>query len=333
MSRPTRVEPFFSSALRADLDAYLKLRRALGFALRTQVYSLVKLDRVVGRLMKRRSALTREVVEEFLRGQVGLLPLTRRRQLSDVRQFCLYLRQREPTSFVPDRDMEPGRGAPRAPHIYTPEQIRALLGGALALNFKPRGALRPQTYHCLFALLYATGLRISEALALDLADADFRQDLLRVRRTKFHKSRLVPLAPSAVAGLRRYLDLRVRHGFPTRADAPIFVTEQGRRIPYTSARGIFHRIMRAIGLRGPPGTRGPRIHDIRHTHAIDRLLGWYREGKDVQALLPVLSTYLGHAHVTDTQVYLHTTEEILTLAGERLHRRFPFDSQASGEPQ
>jgi site-specific recombinase XerD len=326
------VDPLFASVLRDDLAAYVTFRRALGFDLRSQVYTLVKFDRVVGRTMAKRGPVMREIVEAFLRGQAGLAPLTRKRQLSDVRLFCLYLRHTELESFVPDRDMEPGRGAPRAPHIYSPDEIRTLLAGALALRFRPRGALRPRTYHCLLALLYATGMRISEALALDLGDLDLRQDLLRIRRTKFHKSRLVPLAASTVVGLKHYLVLRAEHGSATSADASLLVGERGQRIPYRTALGVFIRIARKAGLRGPPGNSGPRLHDIRHTYAIDRLLGWYREGKDVQALLPVLSTYLGHARVTDTQVYLHTTEEILTLAGERFHRRFPFHHQSPGEP-
>lgn len=320
----------FKSALRADLAGYVRFRRSLGFDLKDHIYTLGKFDRLLAREMSPLGPITRTLVESFLRSLNGLSPLTRKRQLSILRQFCLHMRQSDPATFIPGRDLEPGRAAPRAPHLYSDEEIRRLLRGALDFHVRPRCSLRPQTYHCLFALLYAAGLRISEALAFDLGDLDLRRELLHVRRTKFYKSRLVPLAASTVEGLKRYLVLRAEKGHSTAPGEPLFVNDWGRRIPYDTAQGTFRRITRKCGLRGPAGTRGPRLHDLRHSFAVHRLLGWYREGKNVQALLPVLATYLGHAHVSGTQVYLHTTEELLAVASDRYRQHFNLDPKPEG---
>jgi len=327
LRRHAEVKVQFKSVLRADLAGYVRLKRSLGFDLRDQIYTLGKFDRLLTREMSTAGPITRAIVESFLRSLNGLSPLTRKRQLSIIRQFCLHLRQGEPVTFIPGRDLEPGRAAPRAPHIYSAEEIQRLLRGALDFHVRPRGSLRPKTYHCLFALLYAAGLRISEALAFNLDDLDVRQQLLHVRKTKFYKARLVPLAASTVAGLKRYLVLRAEKGHSTAPSAPFFVNDWGQRIPYDTAQPTFRRISRKCGLRGPAGTRGPRLHDLRHSFAVHRLLAWYREGKNVQALLPALATYLGHAHISGTQVYLHATEELLAVASDRYRQHFDLDHQ------
>jgi len=320
----------FTSVYRDRLNAYVDLRRSLGFHLGSQVYILGKFDRVIQREMSAAGPITRAVVEAFLGSLGGLLPITRHRQLSIVRQFLLHLSQFEPETFIPDHGMEPARGFPRAPHIYSEREIQALLTAALAYSVRPRGALRPLTYHTLIAFLYATGMRISETLDLRLGDVDFRQGVIKIRKAKFDKSRLVPVLPSTCEGLKRYLVARAERGHPTTADAALFVNESMRPVCYPTASATFNKIARRAGLRGSQGTRGPRIHDLRHSFAVRRLLLWYRQGKKVQALLHVLATYMGHSHVSALDVYLTATSELLAEAGARFERHFPLDVEAHG---
>jgi integrase len=200
---------------------------------------------------------------------------------------------------------------------YAPEEVARLLRAAAGLA--PEGGLRPILYTTLFGLLAATGLRISEALALRLED--LTADGLLVRETKFRKSRLVPLDESTQRALGRYLAARRRH----RVAGPyLFAAASGGHLPYDTASAIFRRLARAAGLRGAPGTGGPCLHDLRHTFAVRSLEGCAgADGAAVARHMVALSTYLGHAHVTDTQWYLHATPALMAQiagAGEALFR-------------
>jgi integrase len=181
--------------------------------------------------------------------------------------------------------------------------------------------LRGLTFTTLFGLLIVTGLRISEALALDDTDVQRRDAQLRIRRTKFGKSRLVPLHALTIAALTAYADRRDRV-LPRRTTPAFFVSEQGGRLTVCVADYTFARLSGQIGLRPPVhGHRlghGPRLHDLRHRFAIQTLVGWYRAGLDVDPLLPLLATYLGHVHVHETYWYLEAVPELLALATERL---------------
>jgi integrase/recombinase XerD len=172
----------------------------------------------------------------------------------------------------------------------------------------------------LIGLLAVSGLRISEAVALDEADVRLTHGVLSIRRTKFGKSRLVPLHPSTTRALRRYLRVRdrIRTGQPSNA---FFVDERGHRLRRGMVQWTFRKISRQTGLRGPTDARGPRLHDFRHSLAVKTLLGWYRRGVDVEHRLPTLSTYLGHGHITDTYWYLGAVPELLRLASNRLEAR------------
>lgn len=319
----------YASVLAERLTDYVALRRSLGFEFRTQVIVLRQFDRVVQREMPGPGPVMQGVVEAFLRSLAGLQPSTRRLRLSIVRQFLLFLRQVEPETFIPGRFLEPARASPRTPHIYTEGEIQALLREARRFPVRyPRQ--RWLLYPTLVAFLYATGLRISEALALTLEDIDWRQAVVRIRKTKFHKARLVPLAPSSCAAIKHYLTARADQGHPTVPTAPLFVNAKGGRLPYGTALHAFHQIARLAGVRGAPGTPGPRLHDLRHSAAVRRLYLWYREGKDVQALLPVLVTYLGHSAVRCTEIYLTATAELLDEASARFEQHFPLDSESDG---
>lgn len=315
----TVTEVTFISVLADQLAAFVKLRRSLGFELRSQAYVLGRFDKVMATKMRRRGPVTRRHVEAYLRALDGLQPLTRRHWLCHVRLFLLYLKQFEPNTFIPDRSFAPAQASPRAPHIYPEGEIRALLQEAAHFPYRYR-CRRWLQYQMLFGLLYVTGMRISEALALTLDDFDRRDGILRIRRTKFHKSRLIPLMSSTQERLRQYLERRAERGYSTGPHSPLFVGDKGNRMRYSVARHAFHEITRRAGIR-VAGRPAPRIHDLRHTATVHRLYLWYRERKDVQALLPALVTYLGHSQISSTDLYLTMTSELLDEAGKRSERR------------
>jgi integrase len=204
----------------------------------------------------------------------------------------------------------------RAPHIYSEREVADLLGAASQLG--PVDGLRSHTYVTLFGLLASTGLRISEALRLTREDVDFAAALLTISRTKFHKSRLIPLHPTTTATLREYADRRDNYHPLVRLSA-FFLTERGTALKDCRVRMTFSTLRRSLGwagLSGPPR----RIHDLRHTFAVRRLLRWYEEGADVDHEIAALSTYMGHVKVTDTYWYLTAVPELLAVAGARYER-------------
>jgi integrase len=186
----------------------------------------------------------------------------------------------------------------------------------------PPGSVRPLVISTLIGFLYATGVRVGEALNLALGDVNLKGRVIEVRKGKFGKSRYVPLSDSTANRLAAYLRRRKEAGFPTTSDVPVFLNVTGRKHQHPGFTTVFLELLRGLGLRGPKGQRGPRIHDLRHTFAVERLLSWYREGCNLGAKLPLLSTYLGHSTVTGTQVYLHATAQLLQSAGERFHENF-----------
>jgi integrase/recombinase XerD len=315
----------FASPLAHHIRAYIALRRSFGFELRSQAHILQKFDRVLQQEMSNSGPVTPTIIESFLRSLDKLQPLTRRHQLSTVRQFLRYVRQFEPQTYIPGRLYEPASSTPQVPHIYTEEEIRALLRQALLCSRRPTQS-SGLTYHTLIAFLYATGLRISEALALQLGDIEWQRKVVHIRKTKFHKARLVPMSSSTCHHLKRFLVHRAGQGHATAAEAPLFVNAKGARLAYSTVVHSFIKIATRAGVRRVNDGNPPRIHDLRHTAAVRRLCLWYQEGKNVQALLPVLSTYLGHSSVSSTQVYLTATAELLAEASKRFEQHFSFES-------
>jgi integrase len=209
------------------------------------------------------------------------------------------------------------------PYLYSKEDIQRLLSAALEMPCRyTHCKLRSWTYYCLFGLLSASGLRLGEARNLKLSDIDFDAAVLTIRGTKFGKSRLVPMHASTSTVLQDYLKRRRQHCAAQAASHYLFTSQMGNRLDVGDIHRTFYALSRQIGLRGATDSHGPRLHDMRHVFATNTLVRWYEAEQDPERLLPILSTYLGHVHVADTQWYLSGSPELMKEAMRRLERRW-----------
>ncbi len=298
--------------LRRSAEEYLALRRALGFKLYHQTWFLP--DFVAFLVAHGSSVITTELAVRWAQQPPDATPGWWAMRLSAVRCFAKHHRAFDPRTEVPPPDLIPCRAPRLPPHLYTDGEIAALMREARAL----RPALKAATYATLLGLLAATGMRVGEALALDDGDVDWHRSLLTIRHAKFQKSRLVPVHDSTLAALRAYLTLR-DHLLPRRRGPSFFASGVGTRVFHQNFNRAFLRLIRRAGIHAGRGRR-PRLHDLRHTFAVNTLRDWYRSGLDIERRLPWLSTYLGHVNPTTTYWYLTATTELLALAGKRLER-------------
>jgi integrase len=298
-----------------QLDRYLSVRRSLGYDLRSEERRLRRFARFADQ-----EGAPHIDTALFLRWDASLpnaTPSTRSARLSAVRLFAQWLSGIDPAHEVPPRGLLPGRSGRPRPHIYSDAEIASIIAAAKTLP--SIYGLRGLTCSTLFGLIAVTGLRISEALALDHDDLDVDNGVLRVRRGKLGKERLLPLDPTVVAQLVVYAAERDRL-LGCAADA-FFVTGKGTRLTDCSARYNFARASQQIGLRVDQQYcrhgRGPRIHDLRHTFAVRTMINWYRAGKDPAREMIRLTTYLGHTDPDNTFWYLEAVPELLDLAMAR----------------
>jgi integrase len=304
-------------SLRKAVEDYLTMRRSLGFKLRDMGYNLRHFVSFMEQ--QRASIITTELVLRWAQQPQDVQPALWAARLSFVRSFARYWSATDPRTEIPPAGLLPYRTKRATPYIYSNDEVQQLLKAAR--NLPPSTGLRPWTYYSLFGLMAVTGMRISEVIRLDHADVNLEQALLTVRLTKFSKSRLIPLHPSTVKKLKRYLYRRDELN-PRPLTARFFLSNQGTPLTDCMVRWTFVKLSRQIGLRKVGGSSGPRLHDLRHRFAVTTLLHWYRTGVDVEQRLPVLSTFLGHAHVTDTYWYLSAIPELLALTKDRLEKRW-----------
>jgi integrase/recombinase XerD len=304
------------STIRMGIREYLALRRGLGFKLHQEG---IWLEQFASFLEQHRSSrVTTKLALEWATLPHKTQPAYRTHRLSVVRGFARYRAARDPRTEVPSLGLLAHRYRRKPPYIFTDDEIARLLGAAEQLPSKT--GLRSRTYVALLGLLVVTGMRISEAVGLDRHDVDLAAGVLTVRKTKFGKTRLVPVHASTRRALEQYAVSRDRIQ-STPATMGFFVGEHGGRLTVNVVEITFVKLSRQVGLRSPSDRRGPRLHDLRHRLAVRVLLGWYRAGVDVQQRLPQLSTYLGHAHVTDTYWYLSAVPELMRTVAARLEPR------------
>ena len=297
-------------ALAGHLDDYLTLRRALGCKLARAERDLRQfLDYLGGR---QQGTLTVEAAADWVR---------RSRHGSDapalgmeaVRGFAAFLHAHDPAHEIPPAGLFPRRRLRAVPYLYSPADVAALQAAAGRL----RGPLRADTYTVLIALLTVTGLRIGEALALDDDDIDTVEGMLLVRQDKAQSFRLVPLHPTALAELAGYRHRRDQ-AFPGRAATAVLASCTGDRLTYNAVHKTFTGLVSAAGLGPRTGRCRPVIHGLRHSYAVNMLAGWYRDGADVPARLPRLSTVMGHSGPASTYWYVSASPELMALAAQRL---------------
>lgn len=302
------------SELRQALGEYLAIRRSLGFELRLAASLLYRFVSFME--AEHAPYITTELALRWAKQPADALPSTWAWRLAMVRRFALWYSATDPRTQVPPDGLLPHRYRRKPPYIYADDEIECLVQAAWKLP-SSRG-LRAHTYATLFGLLAVTGMRINEALKLDLEDVDLMEGILAIRRTKFGKSRLVPVHASSRDALKAYAATRDRI-LPDLSTLAFFVSEQRTRITEWAARYTFAKLSQQIGLReaAKGHGRGPRLHDMRHRFAARTLIDWYRAGIDVEREIPKLATYLGHVHVNDTYWYLEAVPELLQLATER----------------
>jgi integrase len=315
--------------LRKAVDDYLELRRGLGFKL---VRHETRVRQFIAFLERRKSTrITTQLALQFATENHQLHPKTQASRLSAVRGFARYQGGYDPRTEIPPLGLLPAKSWPARPYLYSEAEILRLLEAAKnypSWNRFPGpwwSRFQAQTFYCIFGLLAVTGMRIGEVLHLQPADIDWTEGVLTIHNAKFGKSRLVPLHSSTVQALATFVKHRDRFFRRLRPQPELshfFVTSRGTRLQVTHLDRVFLFLSRQIGLRAPNARCGPRLHDFRHRFAIETLLRWYRDGEKVDRLLPVLSTYLGHTHVTGTYWYLRCTPELMAAAGERLERRW-----------
>ena len=302
------------SALSLQLDKYLKLRRQLGYKLRVQGSLLRNFVRFAEE--EGASFITTRLALRWA-AQPNLQPVSRGNRLGMLRRFAAYLSAFDERTEVPAQKLLPRKLRRRPPYLYREEEVLELISAAQQIA--PDDELKGTTHGTLLGLLAVTGMRVSEGLALDREDVDLKRGLLIIRQGKGNKSRLVPLHASTTQALQHYASLRNKI-CPQPLTSSFFVSEKGTRLLHGTVFRWFTLVACQIGLRKPGDRRGPRIHDLRHYFAIRTMLNWYRSNADVEAHLPELTTYLGHAHVRDTYWYLSATPELLMLATLRLER-------------
>ena len=310
------------SAIRDSLVQYVAVRRALG----TKFYEpALALDHFVD-FFEREGAefITTDLALRWAMEPRHAQRATWGRRLSQVRGFAIWLSAIDTRNEVPPKRLLDARRRRNSPHIYTDQEIDLLMAQAARLH--SRTGMRALTYSTLIGLLVATGLRPSEAIGLDKSDVDLVNGILSIRESKFGKSRFVPVEESTRAALERYAQCRDRL-CPLRLSEAFLIGERGMRLNGCSARGMFARMSRAIGLREPTehgrNGHGPRLQDFRHSFATGRLVEWYRAGLDVTRELPKLATYLGHVDVGLTYWYIEAVPELLLLAASYLGKDRP----------
>jgi len=313
-----RQFPPFGSVLGDLMRDHIALMRTKGFRYETQAYWFLRFDR----FLQHHPELANEPISIMLQRWAAARSTLHHAAECErlARALAKAMRHRDPSIGLRRPDPRPQQQVARQwrqPYIYSPEEIRLLLDTARAYP-SPRAPLRPLSLYTMLVLAYCAGLRRSEIARLELGDVDLQANTITIRETKFFKSRILPLTVSAMAALREYLEARHQAKAPQHPTAGLFWHDQ-ECARYTSpciARTLVD-VLRRAGLKPPQGKTGPRIHDLRHSMVVNRILEWYRAGINPQERLPFLATYLGHRDIHSTLVYITVTQDLLQQANER----------------
>lgn len=294
---------------------YVAYKQSMGMRFHTEARTLRSFCRAMGDIAVAEIAASR--VEAYL---AGAGPVTRfwHRKHEVLRGFYRFAMARGYAASSPLPKIVP-KPPHFVPHIFSHDELQRLLD-ATACCEGPRCKLQPYTCRMLILLLYGTGIRISEALSLRLTNVDLTAGVLTIRESKFYKTRLVPMSPALTGTVGEYVARRAKE-HATQLDGALFLTRAGSPVARHTVENVFSRLRVHAGVLRQDGSRyQPRLHDLRHAFAVHRLVSWYRQGADVQRLLPQLATYLGHVHIAGTQRYLTLIPELLHEASQRFER-------------
>jgi site-specific recombinase XerD len=308
----------FHSCLALPIESFIRLRQLSGTDYQSQARLLWYFDRFLSEEECEEPQLTRSITDRYLETLSHLAPRVRYNRFCVVRQLCRYLSRTDPLTYVPEPIRVITPQAAHRPYIYSKTEIGSLLAAASLLQ--PSDSLRPHTYKTLLGLLYSTGIRIGEVLALNLEDFHGVEQRLFIAEGKFRKARWVPLCASTCQALQSYLDRRIRIK-PHSPDSPLLLNLRSQRLHHCTVNQTFRRLLNQCKIPHSKSAT-PRIHDLRHTFAVHRLLAWYTDGKDVNARLPWLATYMGHVDIYSTQLYLQATPELTELVARRFHEYY-----------
>lgn len=313
-----REYPLFGSALGDFMRNHVTLMRARGYRYEAQARWLWRFDR----FLQAHPELAEEPISVMLQHWAAARPTAYHTLECErvARALAKAQHHLDPGTNLRRPDPRPGQQVAlqsRRPYIYSPQEVRRLLDVARTYP-SPRAPLRPISLYTMLVLAYCAGLRLGELARLNLGDVDLQAGTITIRETKFFKSRILPLARSALSALREYLEARRKARAPQIPDSGLFWHDQGnaRYTPHSIAWSLVD-VLRRAGIKPPKGKTGARIHDLRHSFVVNRILEWYRSGINPQDKLPFLATYLGHRDIHSTLVYITVTQELLQLANER----------------
>jgi len=295
------------------INRYIEHNRSLGKSYRNEAFLLRAFGRSVGETPLHE--IQPDVIWQFI-DRKGNRDITKRKKYRILaRFFCFAVaRGQLATSPVPVTDWK-RRSPPRIPYIYSEGELKRLLA-AVPEATGPQSHIDAETLHTFLLLLYGAGLRRCEARHLRIEDVDLAQSLIHVRETKFFKTRIVPLGTSLSAAIRPFV--AKRRDYSCDGGSSLFVKRDGTPLTDSAIGSAFKRLRRLAGISREGDARNqPRLHDLRHTAAVHRVIAWYRSGADLNDLLPRLATYLGHKDLTGTQHYLTMTQELLAEASRR----------------
>jgi integrase/recombinase XerD len=313
--------PVFSSHLAPIFAPYVDLKRALGRRFDIPARTLQGLDRFLHHHKTDYPDLNATAFQAWCRTHEHVASGVRRVRMLEVRAFCLYRRRTQPHCFVPDIASFPAYHQRLQPYIFSEAEVASLLHAAAGLQRNHSSPLCPEVIRLALILLFTTGMRRGELLGLTLGDYNRREATLHVRETKFYKSRLLPINSGIAAEIELYLSARNQRRVPAMADTAFIwnATRGGRAYTGTGLRRHLEVLLQQCKIVTPKGSL-PRIHDFRHSFAVNALLRWYQSGADVEAKLPLLATYLGHGSPVSTHHYLHFIEPLRTAASQRFAR-------------
>lgn len=299
--------------LHEKIYEYISFRKSVGFTMRNTEYVFKEFDDFLSINYPKVRIITRPVFIDYLTSIKQIHLRARNYRVTMLRGFCRYLFQQDNRHYVPEKRILPNGKRKVVPYIFSDDDIRKILN---EIKSRPKRKIVNFSKGTVISLLSVTGLRVSEACRLNMSDVDLKQGIIHIKRSKFFKSRIIPVSESTVQALIYYKQTRMGYFRTTDPLAPFFVGMTGHRIIRENIGRIFRQAIRELKINTDQGTI-PRVHDLRHTFATRSLEKVSLSGGDPEAHLPTLATYLGHVNLDYTQTYLHPSAELIRSAGDK----------------